>query len=284
MFSNQWRADRSLAGLQFSSITLIRKHALVGKTIARQLYAYQEPTRTKELCIHRPTPEPRVEISFFRDRTFGPRDLGFHPSALSVVRHGGWCLLPTSRIPNSGELTQRTAQLSSKHGSGWPLSGTGGLLCFRLGHHRVAVRDDISIFAGRQDRVVRRVDRAALTAILFLIGKFLLGLYLGSGAAGSAYGAASSLITLLLWVFYSARFYSLARNSPRSMPIPMAHLFNQKSMRSGWKERKLSYRENGTRARQIHVQKGQKRRMDSRYELRQTMFLGWRDHRIRRNQ
>ena len=46
---------------------------------------------------------------------------------------------------------------------------------------------------------------AALTAILFVICKFLLGLYLGSGAAGSAYGAASSLITLLLWIFYSAQ-------------------------------------------------------------------------------
>jgi membrane protein len=46
---------------------------------------------------------------------------------------------------------------------------------------------------------------AALTAILFVIGKFLLSLYLGSGAPGSAYGAASSLITLLLWIFYSAQ-------------------------------------------------------------------------------
>jgi membrane protein len=46
---------------------------------------------------------------------------------------------------------------------------------------------------------------ATLTAILFLIGKFLLGLYLGSGAAGSAYGAANSLVTLLLWVFYSSQ-------------------------------------------------------------------------------
>src|SRR5258706_16189894 len=44
-----------------------------------------------------------------------------------------------------------------------------------------------------------------LTAILFVSGKFILGLYLGSGAAGSAYGAASSLITLLLWIFYSAQ-------------------------------------------------------------------------------
>ena len=46
---------------------------------------------------------------------------------------------------------------------------------------------------------------ASLTAVLFVVGKFLLGLYLGSGAAGSAYGAASSLITLLLWIYYSAQ-------------------------------------------------------------------------------
>ncbi|MBV9998769.1 MAG: YihY/virulence factor BrkB family protein [Verrucomicrobia bacterium] len=46
---------------------------------------------------------------------------------------------------------------------------------------------------------------AGLTALLFYVGKFVLGLYLGSGAAGSAYGAASSLITLLLWIFYSAQ-------------------------------------------------------------------------------
>ena len=36
-------------------------------------------------------------------------------------------------------------------------------------------------------------------------GKFLLSTYLSSGAAGSAYGAASSLITLLVWIFYSAQ-------------------------------------------------------------------------------
>jgi membrane protein len=46
---------------------------------------------------------------------------------------------------------------------------------------------------------------ASLTGLLFVLGKFLLGLYLGSGAAGSAYGAASSLITLLLWIYYSAQ-------------------------------------------------------------------------------
>jgi len=46
---------------------------------------------------------------------------------------------------------------------------------------------------------------AAMTAFLFLIGKWALGLYLGSGAAGSAYGAASSLVTLLIWIYYSSQ-------------------------------------------------------------------------------
>ena len=46
---------------------------------------------------------------------------------------------------------------------------------------------------------------SVLTAILFAIGKWALGLYLGSGAAGSASGAASSLITLLLWIYYSSQ-------------------------------------------------------------------------------
>jgi membrane protein len=46
---------------------------------------------------------------------------------------------------------------------------------------------------------------ALMTAVFFAIGKWALGLYLGSGAAASAYGAASSLITLLLWIYYSSQ-------------------------------------------------------------------------------
>ena len=46
---------------------------------------------------------------------------------------------------------------------------------------------------------------AAMTALLFGLGKWALGFYLGSGSAGSAYGAASSLITLLLWIYYSSQ-------------------------------------------------------------------------------
>src|SRR5213075_3060149 len=46
---------------------------------------------------------------------------------------------------------------------------------------------------------------AVMTAVLFGLGKWLLAFYLGSGAAASAYGAASSLVTLLLWVYYSSQ-------------------------------------------------------------------------------
>ncbi len=45
---------------------------------------------------------------------------------------------------------------------------------------------------------------AAFTAILFLIGKFLIGYYLGSSSKFNAFGAASSLIILLTWVYYSS--------------------------------------------------------------------------------
>ncbi len=46
---------------------------------------------------------------------------------------------------------------------------------------------------------------AGLTTGLFLVGKWALSIYLGSGSAGSAYGAASALITTFVWVYYSAQ-------------------------------------------------------------------------------
>jgi membrane protein len=46
---------------------------------------------------------------------------------------------------------------------------------------------------------------SAATAILFSLGKFLIGLYLGNSSFGSSYGAAGSVIILLVWVFFSAQ-------------------------------------------------------------------------------
>lgn len=46
---------------------------------------------------------------------------------------------------------------------------------------------------------------ALLTATLFLVGKYLIGLYLALAAPGSTYGAAGSLVVLVLWVYYSSQ-------------------------------------------------------------------------------
>ncbi|UDF02239.1 YihY/virulence factor BrkB family protein [Asticcacaulis sp. AND118] len=48
---------------------------------------------------------------------------------------------------------------------------------------------------------------AAITAILFSFGKQLIGLYLGQSALSSAYGAAGSLIVLLVWIYYSTQIF-----------------------------------------------------------------------------
>jgi membrane protein len=46
---------------------------------------------------------------------------------------------------------------------------------------------------------------AFVTALLFSLGKFLIGLYLGNSTVGSSFGAAGSLVLLLLWIYYSAQ-------------------------------------------------------------------------------
>jgi membrane protein len=46
---------------------------------------------------------------------------------------------------------------------------------------------------------------AAITALLFTVGKYLLGLYIAHGSVASGYGAAGSLVIILFWVYYSAQ-------------------------------------------------------------------------------
>jgi membrane protein len=46
---------------------------------------------------------------------------------------------------------------------------------------------------------------AAITSVLFSIGRYLLGQYLGNSSFGSTYGAAGSLVVILFWVYYAAQ-------------------------------------------------------------------------------
>jgi membrane protein len=50
---------------------------------------------------------------------------------------------------------------------------------------------------------------AAMTSLLFTVGKWLLGLYLGRSSVASPYGAAGSLVVLLVWIYYSAQILFL---------------------------------------------------------------------------
>ena len=71
---------------------------------------------------------------------------------------------------------------------------------------------------------------ALTTATLFSWGKWLIGLYIGTSAVGSAFGAAGSLVALLVWVYYSAQIFLLgaeftwvyahALGSCKGKPVP----------------------------------------------------------------
>jgi membrane protein len=50
---------------------------------------------------------------------------------------------------------------------------------------------------------------ALATALLFVIGKFLIGLYLGKGDVGSSFGAFGSMVIVMVWIYYSAQIFLL---------------------------------------------------------------------------
>ena len=57
---------------------------------------------------------------------------------------------------------------------------------------------------------------AAVTSILFALGNFLLGLYLGKASLSSTYGAASSTVVLAIWVYYSSQIFFLGAEFTRA--------------------------------------------------------------------
>ncbi len=50
---------------------------------------------------------------------------------------------------------------------------------------------------------------AVITALLFIIGNYLLGIYLGKANLNSVYSGAGSLVIILVWVYYSAQIFFL---------------------------------------------------------------------------
>lgn len=65
---------------------------------------------------------------------------------------------------------------------------------------------------------------AALTAGLFSFGKFGIGLYLGNSGVASSFGAAGSVVALLLWVYYSAQIFFLGAEFTRQYALAFGSL------------------------------------------------------------
>lgn len=64
------------------------------------------------------------------------------------------------------------------------------------------------------------------TAALFIFGKYLIGVYLGNSGVASSYGAAGSLVALLLWVYYSAQIFFLGASFTRQYALWFGTLRN----------------------------------------------------------
>jgi membrane protein len=62
------------------------------------------------------------------------------------------------------------------------------------------------------------------TAIMFTLGKFAIGLYIGNSGTASSFGAAGSLIALLLWVYYSAQIFFLGAEFARQYALQLGSL------------------------------------------------------------
>jgi len=62
------------------------------------------------------------------------------------------------------------------------------------------------------------------TALLFSLGKFLIGLYIGNSGVASSFGAAGSMVALLLWVYYSAQIFFLGAEFTRQYALNLGSL------------------------------------------------------------
>ncbi|MCK9285099.1 MAG: YihY/virulence factor BrkB family protein [Rhodocyclaceae bacterium] len=80
---------------------------------------------------------------------------------------------------------------------------------------------------------------AAFTAGLFSLGKYLIGLYLGNSGVASGFGAAGSLIALLLWVYYSAQIFFLGAEFTRHYALWFGSL-REKRMRTEEMDRRAA--------------------------------------------
>ncbi len=70
---------------------------------------------------------------------------------------------------------------------------------------------------------------AAMTSFLFWVGKYLIGIYIGRSAVASPFGAAGTLVVVIVWVYYSAQIFFLGAELTRAYALRMGSLKNRVS-------------------------------------------------------
>ncbi|MEZ0288346.1 MAG: YihY/virulence factor BrkB family protein [Methylophilus sp.] len=85
---------------------------------------------------------------------------------------------------------------------------------------------------------------ALLTAVLFTIGKWLIGIYIGKSAISSGYGAAGSILALLIWIYYSAQIFLIGAE----FTWAYSHIFGSRKNKETPPELTEALAENGAKA------------------------------------
>ena len=108
--------------------------------------------------------------------------------------------------------------------SGWAGSNPSVEIAVRVLNEVVAFGIGVALFvglmrlsSGARPKMRFLVFGACIAAILFTIGRQLMALYLSSAAVVSAYGAAGSLIVLLMWIYFSSAVLLLGASCARAM-------------------------------------------------------------------
>lgn len=99
-------------------------------------------------------------------------------------------------------------------GTGWLLEGINSLFSFLVVFALFA-----AIYKWLPEARIAWRDvgiGAAITAALFTLGKFLIGLYLGNSQLAAGFGAAGSLVVILVWVYYSSQIFFMGAELTRA--------------------------------------------------------------------
>jgi hypothetical protein len=68
-----------------------------------------------------------------------------------------------------------------------------------------ALRNDVQVAPGHLRRLAGRLAGAFITALFFEVGKAAIGFYIGKQGLESTYGAAASIVVVLIWVYYTSQ-------------------------------------------------------------------------------